>query len=121
MARAKSLASLSIDALVKLRDDVGNALSKRAGELKRQLSSLTGTDGGKRRKPGTDVGNGRRPRKGSKLRGRKIAPKYRHPKTGETWSGRGAMAGWLKAELKAGKKRDSFLIAGKKPRRKTRR
>jgi hypothetical protein len=31
------------------------------------------------------------------------------------------MAGWLKAELKAGKKRDSFLIGGKKPRRKTRR
>jgi DNA-binding protein H-NS len=119
MARAKSLASMSIDALVRLRDDVGSALSKRAGELRRQLSSLGGS--GKRRKPGTDVGNGRRPRKGSKLRGRKVAPKYRHPKTGETWSGRGAMAGWLKAELKAGKKRDSFLIGGKKPRRKTRR
>jgi DNA-binding protein H-NS len=33
--------------------------------------------------------------------------KYRNPKTGETWSGRGRSPGWL-----AGKNRERFLIEG---------
>lgn len=32
-------------------------------------------------------------------------PKYRNPKTGETWTGRGRAPGWL-----TGKNRDRFLI-----------
>jgi len=47
------------------------------------------------------------------LAGRKVAAKYRDPKTGETWSGRGAMAGWLAAYVKAGRKAESFLIGAK--------
>lgn len=35
------------------------------------------------------------------------APKYRNPKTGETWTGRGRAPGWL-----AGKNRERFLIEG---------
>jgi DNA-binding protein H-NS len=42
--------------------------------------------------------------------GRKAEPKYRDPKTGETWSGRGRPAAWLKAHLDAGKKKEDFLI-----------
>ncbi|MVW71079.1 MULTISPECIES: H-NS family nucleoid-associated regulatory protein [unclassified Bordetella] len=42
---------------------------------------------------------------------RPVAPKYRHPKTGETWSGRGKAPRWLAAEEAAGKQRESFLIA----------
>lgn len=34
-----------------------------------------------------------------------LPAKYRNPKTGETWSGRGRAPGWL-----AGKNRDRFLI-----------
>ncbi|CAD6517915.1 H-NS family nucleoid-associated regulatory protein [Paraburkholderia sabiae] len=34
-----------------------------------------------------------------------LPPKYRNPKTGETWSGRGRAPGWL-----AGKNREKFLI-----------
>ncbi|WP_447410901.1 H-NS family nucleoid-associated regulatory protein, partial [Clostridium perfringens] len=49
-------------------------------------------------------------RKSGALKGMKVAAKYRHPKTGETWSGRGGVAGWLAKEIKAGKKRDDFLI-----------
>lgn len=44
---------------------------------------------------------------------RQVAPKYRHPETGETWSGRGKAPRWLSAEEAAGKKRESFLIAAK--------
>ncbi|KWE97884.1 MULTISPECIES: H-NS family nucleoid-associated regulatory protein [Burkholderia cepacia complex] len=34
-----------------------------------------------------------------------LPPKYRDPKTGATWSGRGKAPGWI-----AGKKRERFLI-----------
>jgi DNA-binding protein H-NS len=40
----------------------------------------------------------------------KVKPKYRHPKSKETWSGRGKTPRWLVAEMKSGKSKDSFLI-----------
>jgi hypothetical protein len=41
MRTAKTnLASMSVDALLKLRDDVGKTLSRRANELQGQLSRL---------------------------------------------------------------------------------
>ena len=42
---------------------------------------------------------------------KKAEPKYRDPKTGQTWTGRGQPAGWLKAYMDAGKKKEDFLIA----------
>jgi DNA-binding protein H-NS len=96
----QGLTAMSVDALLKLRDDVQEVLNRKADELKSQLSRLNG---------GT-VGNVRRGRKASMLKGRRAAIKYRHPKTGETWSGRGAQAGWLTREIKAGAKRDDFLV-----------
>jgi DNA-binding protein H-NS len=56
---------------------------------------------------------GKRGRGAKKTRadaGKKAEPKYRDPKTGETWTGRGRPAGWLKAYLDAGKKKEDFLI-----------
>ena len=41
---------------------------------------------------------------------RKAKPKYRHPKTGETWAGRGNMARWLRREIENGAKKEDFLI-----------
>lgn len=40
----------------------------------------------------------------------KVAAKYRHPATGDTWSGRGLQPNWLKKELAAGRKIDDFLV-----------
>jgi DNA-binding protein H-NS len=54
-------------------------------------------------------GNGRRGR-ASPLRGKKVKPLYKNPKTGETWSGRGRLARWLAAAEKAGRDRADFLI-----------
>jgi DNA-binding protein H-NS len=103
MAKA-SLASMSFDALVKLRDDVGEMLTRQAAEMQKQLARITGTD----------VGNGRSGRKakqkGSPLKGRKAAVKYRD-KSGNAWSGRGAQPRWMTAAVKAGAKRDDFLVA----------
>jgi DNA-binding protein H-NS len=69
----------------------------------------------------TDVGNGvKRGRKpgrppggrGSKLKGRKVAAKYRSKKDPKLkWAGRGATPRWMVAEMKAGKlKKEAFLI-----------
>jgi len=41
---------------------------------------------------------------------RPVAPKFRHPDSGETWSGRGKAPRWLAAAEAAGQSRDSFLI-----------
>ena len=43
--------------------------------------------------------------------GASVAPKYRNPATGETWSGRGRMASWLAAKLQAGESIESYLIS----------
>ena len=120
MARPSKLASMSVEALLQLRDDIGSVLSRKAGQLQTQLAALG--DGGWTAKKA--VG---RP-SGSKMKGRKVAPKYRNPKNrSETWAGRGAMPRWMAAEIKKGKKREDFAISksaakakrapAKKPRR----
>jgi DNA-binding protein H-NS len=65
-----------------------------AAELKDQLSRVDG-----------DIGY----RRGSSLKGRKIAVKYRDT-SGNTWTGRGAQPGWLREQLKAGAKLEDFAI-----------
>ena len=105
MARPSKLSSMSIDALIKLRDDIGSALSRKAGQLQSELAALG--EGGWLTAGKKAVG---RPR-GSKIKGRKVAPKYRNPKNRvETWAGRGAMPRWMAAQIKAGKKREDFAI-----------
>jgi DNA-binding protein H-NS len=103
MARPSKLSALSIDGLVKLRDDVSEALKQKAKALQKQLASL-GSDY-------AEVGRiaiyGRRP---NSLKGRKVAPKYRDPVSGETWAGRGVRPRWLVARLKGGKKLEDFAI-----------
>ena len=112
MARPTKLASMSVEALLALRDDIGKVLSQKADELKSQLSRLGGEL----------PENGRRGRRVSTMKGRKVAPKYRDPATGETWAGRGARPRWLVARLKAGKTLEDFSIdRGAKPGRKKRR
>jgi DNA-binding protein H-NS len=107
MARKSNLASMSVEALLKLRDDIGNVLSRRAEELKEQLSRLGET---------VPLMRGAR---GSRMKGRKVAVKYRDD-SGNTWAGRGAQPVWLRGKLKAGAKLEDFAV-GEQPvaRRKT--
>jgi DNA-binding protein H-NS len=92
-----SLASMSVDALLKLRDDIGKVLSQKAVQLEQQLSKLAG-----------GAGTGRRGR-GSAMKGRKVPIKYRD-KAGNTWAGRGAQPVWLREKLKAGAKLEDFAV-----------
>jgi DNA-binding protein H-NS len=96
MART-NLGSMSVDALLALRDDVEKALSGRAKELQDQLSRL-----------GREVGSKTRVR-GSSLKGRKVAAKYRD-RSGNTWAGRGAQPVWLRERLKGGAKLEDFAV-----------
>ena len=97
MAKALKLGSMSVDALLQLRDEIGATLSQKSRELQGQLQRL-GVSGST---PGRGSSH---PRKGVK-----VAPKYRGPE-GETWAGRGATPKWLTALMKQGRKRDEFLI-----------
>jgi DNA-binding protein H-NS len=94
MARA-NLGSMSVEALINLRDEIGNVLNKRAVQLQSQLSRLGG-----------EIGN----RSGrSSLKGTKVPVKYRD-KDGSTWAGRGAQPIWLREKLKAGAKLEDFAV-----------
>jgi DNA-binding protein H-NS len=90
-----NLSAMSVDALLRLREDIDKALDRKASELRSQLSML-------------GVASVRR-KQGGPLKGRKVPPKYRSP-SGETWAGRGARPRWLVAALKKGKKIEGFLI-----------
>jgi hypothetical protein len=96
MARA-NLGSMSVEALLTLRDEIGKVLNQRAVQLQSQLSRLGG-----------EMGAGRRGR-GSSMKGRKVPIKYRD-KQGNTWAGRGAQPVWLREKLKGGAKLEDFAV-----------
>jgi DNA-binding protein H-NS len=98
------LASMSVDALLKMRDEIGEILSRRTDDLKRQLSALTGM--GKARQVRRKTG------KRKTLKGRKVAAQFRSKKDPkQTWSGRGATPRWMKAEMKGTKlTKENFRI-----------
>jgi DNA-binding protein H-NS len=79
-----NLSSMSVDALLKLREDISKVLEHKAHEMRSQLSRLGGATEYKQKGP---------------LKGRKVQPKYRSP-SGETWAGRGVKprAGFAKLE-----------------------
>jgi len=49
-------------------------------------------------------------RKLSANAGKKVAPKYRNPATGDTWTGRGLKPKWLVAALGAGRSLSEFAL-----------
>jgi DNA-binding protein H-NS len=109
-----NLRGMDVDALLKLQDDIDERLGQKHRELEEQLSRL----GLGMRQVGP--GKGRKGR-ASLLKGRKAPIKYRD-KSGNVWAGRGAQPRWLTAAIKAGSKRDDFLVdkSARKHARKTR-
>jgi DNA-binding protein H-NS len=94
MARA-NLGSMSVEALLELRDEIGNVLNQRAVQLQSQLSRLGGEISQRSRR--------------SSMKGRKVPVKYRD-KAGNTWAGRGAHPVWLREKIKAGAKLEEFAV-----------
>jgi DNA-binding protein H-NS len=102
---------LTTSELLDVRDYVDTLLKQRVGNERREIEKTLARISEAthdRTQPG---------RSASKLRGRKVPPKYRDVKTGETWSGRGATPRWLRALMKQGRKLEDFAI-GKESRKK---
>src|SRR6476620_11063386 len=97
------------NAMDRLQGEHDQSRSAKSAELVTQLAALgydvpkkSGRPAGKANGAGT--GAVRRGRKG------KVKAKYRDSKTGETWSGRGRMASWLKTKQDGGENIEKYLV-----------
>lgn len=108
MVKKLNLKSLTFEDLLQLRDRVAKILSSRVKSERRELEArLARLNDAKLTLP--QMGATRR----RSVQGRrgKVAIKYRNPANpSETWTGRGRQPRWMTAAIKAGKKRNNFLI-----------
>ena len=94
------LSAMSTDELLTLRDNVSRAVSEKISELRTQLQRLRSEA---RSSLAAKTGGGRR--------GGKVPPKYRDPDNpSNVWAGRGAEPRWMREKIRAGAKREDFLI-----------
>ena len=100
---ADNLKSMSVDKLMKLREQVNAVIGTKVLEERRTLAGRFGeldrlaVNGPGRKRAGSARGV--------------VAPKYRNPDNpAETWAGRGLKPRWLAAALKAGHKLEDFSI-----------
>jgi len=98
-------ATMPFDEQVALLDELQKAHSTvrqaQINSLKQQLAALESGSSNGRAKP-------KAAKRGAKKKSA-VKVKYRDPKTGGTWSGRGRMATWLAEKVKAGEKADKYL------------
>jgi DNA-binding protein H-NS len=104
------------DALVQLHDRHEQARAEKRSELEQQLAELSFPASKKLGRPKVvkkakriahKKGNGAAHKS---AKNNAVKAKYRDAKTGETWSGRGRMASWLKGKQDAGEKIEKYLI-----------
>jgi DNA-binding protein H-NS len=102
------------DALSQIQEVHKESVAAKRTELEKQLAAL-GYDAPKRLgrpKNGASLNGHRGRSKGVAISKKRsvVKAKYRDSKTGETWSGRGRMASWLKTKVDAGEKQDKYLV-----------
>jgi DNA-binding protein H-NS len=107
----RDLASMSVDELWALRENIDGILTAKIGEelndLSRQLDRLSPS-------AISEQGSSRKRSKAAiqKHRYRSVLPKYHNPtRPFETWAGRGRRPLWLKEQLISGKPFEDFRIA----------
>lgn len=98
-------------------DELGKTSEAKAGRisaLEKELAELRGEGtetAGAVKSSGGASAKGKPAVKVSPKKGVKIEPKYRHPKTGETWAARGVYPTWIREYLKKrGNKLEDLLI-----------
>ncbi len=116
----KSFGKLSFEqqkeALSQLQAAHELARSAKRAELEQQLAELGyGTRENLAQAKAPEKPNGHaqeKPKRAAKKYGKQASAKakYRDDKTGETWSGRGRMARWLKAKQLAGENIENYLL-----------
>jgi DNA-binding protein H-NS len=108
----KSFAKLSFDqqkdALGQIQDQHDQSRAAKRAELEQQLAELGYGRSKQQGRPKAPKKTNGAPRKNGS--NGSVKAKYRNRKTGETWSGRGRMASWLKSRQAAGEKIEKYLI-----------
>ena len=105
------ISSLSMDELWALHEEVGNLLSEKITNEKRQLeerlAKLNSGTMAKINRSDLQVAE----RRSVRRKYPPVLPKFQNPSDpSETWAGRGKQPRWLVSQLKAGKKMTDFLI-----------
>jgi DNA-binding protein H-NS len=110
-AKEIELKSMSLDDLWSLHEEISAILSARIEaekrELEKRLAVLSRGVAVTRESDDARALQGGKPRR----KYPRVLPKYRNPKTSETWSGRGKLPRWLVAAMKSGKKIEEFRIS----------
>jgi DNA-binding protein H-NS len=104
------LSAMSTDELLTLRDNVSRAVREKISELRTQLQQFA-----------FEARSSSAAKTGGVRRGGKVPPKYRDPDNpSNVWAGRGAEPRWMRDKIRAGAKREDFLIgaSGTSPRKK---
>lgn len=105
--KSPRLTSMTIEALVSLRKKIDARILKAVEKERKRIVGILGEidrlDGFKTKVPDAPT------KRAYKKQRRKAAIKYRGHK-GEKWSGRGMTPLWMRAYIKAGKKKESFLV-----------
>jgi DNA-binding protein H-NS len=96
-----ALKTMSIDKLMKMKEEIEDTLAAKISEQRRALEAELSKLGGYERR-----------KKTAGTRGGPVAAKYRNPENpSETWAGRGLKPRWLTAALKGGGKIEDFAIS----------
>ena len=100
--------SMGIEELWRLHKRVSSILARKISEEKAKLEERLRWLENSRLENSSNAIGADRPRRPYP----KVLPKYQNPKNpAERWSGRGKQPHWVKAQLRAGKKLEGFLIA----------
>ena len=111
MTKLNGLGSMSYAQLLELRNRVDAALVAAKAAEKQDLRTKIEALAAKAGLTLSDILETKSSAGNSKLKGSKVAVKYRNPKDAkQTWSGRGRQPNWLVAALKKGQKIESFLV-----------
>src|SRR5690606_22790421 len=109
MTKTNGLGTMSYAQLLELRDRVDAALEAARVAEKRELRTKMESMAAKAGLTLADVLDTTARARSSKLKGTKVAAKYRNPKdASQTWAGRGRQPTWLVAALKKGQKLETF-------------
>jgi DNA-binding protein H-NS len=99
------------EALAELQQQHDHARTTKRAELESQLAALGYAVPRKRGRPRSAAKTDGTVKMRRAIRRTKVKAKYRDKKSGETWSGRGRMASWLKAKEDAGEDIQKYLIS----------
>jgi DNA-binding protein H-NS len=104
--KAVKFKTMSFDELIKLRDNITGLIARKADSARKELEATLALIENLSVKAVE-----RRKVRGSTLRGKKVAPKYRNPDNpSETWAGRGGTPRWVRDQLKKGRKIEDLAV-----------